>query len=629
MIIREKSWLKRCVFILLIMISTVFRMYSQDYLQDLQIQLDSSATEIPGLNQELELSVNRLPIQELIRTIAISNKINVVVDPSLSIFVTYNFTAVPAKDIFIYLCRTYNLDIVFNGKILSFIKRVEPETPYIEKPLAISYDSINDLITLDFEDDSIVRVVEELTQLSNANILVMPASRNKKVSMFIKEVSLEIALENLAFTNQLILEKINGSFVFDESESDPTNKNTKKGKGTNTGELEFTVVNQNNISVSAFEVPIAELVQRISIEAGVDFFIYSELEGNVFILVENATYHEFLNALFNTTKYTYTIDNGIYLIGDRQSESLRTTKVVQLKYRSMKDLSEFIPENLKKEISIIEFPELNSFIFSGSKRAIEEISAFITRIDKVVPLITIDVIIIDNRTGYSVSTGISAGLADEPVSTSGTVFPSIDMNVGASSINKLINSFNGFGSLNLGNVTPNFYVSLKFMEDQGIIKVRSTPKISTLNGHEATLKIGETDYYVQETTDFIINASTSQTTTKQYESVKAEFSIVITPYVSGDEQITLDVKVDQSTFTERIEPTAPPGQLSRSFSSLIRVKNNDMILLGGLEESSLRESSSGVPWISRVPILKWIFSSRDRKTSNEKLNIFIRPTVIY
>ena len=85
------------------MISTVFRMYSQDYLQDLQIQLDSSATEIPGLNQELELSVNRLPIQELIRTIAISNKINVVVDPSLSIFVTYNFTAVPAKDIFIYL----------------------------------------------------------------------------------------------------------------------------------------------------------------------------------------------------------------------------------------------------------------------------------------------------------------------------------------------------------------------------------------------------------------------------------------------------------------------------------------------------------------------------------------------
>jgi len=624
----RKLYTKVNIFILIGLLYS-FQVCAQSSIVDIQSRLDSISKEIPGLNQELELSVNRLPIQELIRTIAISNKINVVIDPSLSFLVTYNFTDVPAKDVFVYLCRTFNLDIIFNGKILSFVNKEEPKQPYIYKPPIIRYNSLNDLITLNLENDSLINVVEELTANSQANILIMPSIRNKQVSMFIKNVTLEDALENLAFTNQLVLEVVNGSYVFNGNEDEQSGKKQNNRKNDYSGELKLNILSENDISVTAFAIPMSELVHQVSVKTGIDFFVYSELEGNANIFLDHATFDDFLQALFNTTKYTYTVENGIYLIGERQSESLRSTKVVQLKYRAINDLITVIPENLKKDLIINEFVELNSFILSGSKPAIEELTSFLKRIDKVVPLISIDVIIIDNRTGYNISTGISAGIAEEPVSTGGTVLPGIDMNIGASTINQLINSFSGFGSVNLGNVTPNFYVSLKFMEDQGIIKVRSTPKISTLNGHEATLKIGETDYYVQETTDFVVNASTSQKTTKQYQSVTAEFSIVITPYVSGDEQITLDVNVEQSTFTDRIEPTAPPGQLSRNFSSLIRVKNNDMILLGGLEESSFKESSQGIPWVSRIPVLKWIFSSRKRDTSNEKLNIFIRPTILY
>jgi type IV pilus assembly protein PilQ len=111
--------------------------------------------------------------------------------------------------------------------------------------------------------------------------------------------------------------------------------------------------------------------------------------------------------------------------------------------------------------------------------------------------------------------------------------------------------------------------------------------------------------------------------------VSADLSVVINPIVSGDEQITLDVHVKQSSFTEKIAPTAPPGTVTRDFQSLIRVKNEEMILLGGLEENSMNDSGTGTPLLSRIPVIKWLFSSRNKTKKKSKLTIFIKPTVVY
>jgi type IV pilus assembly protein PilQ len=127
----------------------------------------------------------------------------------------------------------------------------------------------------------------------------------------------------------------------------------------------------------------------------------------------------------------------------------------------------------------------------------------------------------------------------------------------------------------------------------------------------------------------ILSEQNPQTETSQiYKPVNAELSVVITPIISGDDQITLNIEVTQSDFTERISSTAPPGLEKRTFKSQIRVKNEEMILLGGLEENRSNKTSRGVPFLSRIPILKWIFSSRTEGKSKSKLNIFIKPTII-
>lgn len=112
-------------------------------------------------------------------------------------------------------------------------------------------------------------------------------------------------------------------------------------------------------------------------------------------------------------------------------------------------------------------------------------------------------IIADVTKAHIREAGIEAGLGNAPASTSGTLSAGIDMKLNAASINKLINSFNGFGSVNLGRVTPDFYMNLKFLEESGDIELRSTPKLSTLNGHEATLKSGETRYYKEVASNII------------------------------------------------------------------------------------------------------------------------------
>jgi len=99
--------------------------------------------------------------------------------------------------------------------------------------------------------------------------------------------------------------------------------------------------------------------------------------------------------------------------------------------------------------------------------------------------------------------------------------------------------------------------------------------------------------------------------------------------VSGDGQVTLDISVIQSSFGSRIEENAPPDISSREFSSIIRMRDQDIAVLGGLEEQMRNNTGSGVPFLARIPIIKYLFSKRRREARKAKLVVLIKPTVIY
>lgn len=239
--------------------------------------------------------------------------------------------------------------------------------------------------------------------------------------------------------------------------------------------------------------------------------------------------------------------------------------------------------------------------------------------------------IVQYNKSYDIQTGLKAGLDKiNNHQTSGVLFPESDMSLNSTSVNSLINAFNGFGLFKLGKVTSSFYLNLKLLENNSIVKVESTPKIATLSGHEAKLAIGETSYYFEQNNRLLTNSIGNDILQSgTWKSTDANLSVSIKPFVSTDENVTLNISVEKSSFLGRAGETAPPGKATQRFESLVRVKNNEMILLGGLDELRKENSGTGTPLISRIPILKWFFSSRKKGKSDSKLHIFLKPTIVY
>lgn len=614
---------------------------AQDRFSILEQKLIEVGKISPGMNEKVDLSISGVSIQEFIRAVGVNNNLNVTVDPTLDIKIVNNFSKVTAIDVFLFLCKNYNLDISFVGPIMSFSKYNQIVTPKVNaRKINVSYDKSFDLLTFDLQNDTLSSVAKEITKLSGKNIIFSPELNGKMISGYVQNSPFNSALEKLSFANDMKVSiTSDGFYVFekkisisDNNKSAITSNNNFSSSSNSKQSLNGISYKDGLISVDVQNTPIADLVYAVSKELGKNYFLFNEIKGNTTVKMKDTDYETFLKLLFNGTDYTFKNEGDVYLLGDRNLEGLRQSKLITLKNRTIEKISDYIPAELKKGIEIKLFEDLNGLIVSGSQPRIIELEKFLREIDVVVPLVHIEVIIADVRKSRSISTGISAGLGSKPAAaTNGTVLPQIDLSLNASALNNIISGVNGLGIVNLGNVTPNFYLSLKALEEDGALKIRSTPQIATLNGHEATLKVGSTVYYLEVQNNLVnttaVNTNIAQT--QQYKSLDANLEITIDPQVSGDEQITMNITVDQASFTERISNTAPPGKLNRNFKSLVRVKNGEMIMLGGLEENSNNNSGKGLPLISRVPVLKWIFGNRTRSKSENKLTIFIKPTIVY
>ncbi len=617
---------------------------SQDRLKAIEERLRSLAVTVPGLNQPVQLSMSGASAQEFLRALAQSNNLNINIDPQLNFKVYTNFRNETAMNVILFIAKEYDLDINLIGSIMSVTKVQAPKPAVLPKDFRINYNASNEYLGFELNNDTLSQVAKKISQLSQKNVVVPVALMGKKVSGFIAAAPFEVALEKLAYANELKMNKTNdGVFIFQslgEGEELYVNGDNatavKRGNrsaaqsGPSSFSLNGKKDNQGNrtVSVDALNTPILDLIKSASSEVGANYFIYSDIKGTVSTRLSGIGYDTFLTALLQGTEYTYKKDGGVYLIGDRKLEGLRANRIVQLQHRSLDTIQMMIPNEWKRGVEIKEFREQNTLLLSGSSPQVNEIENYIKQIDRVVPMVLIEVTLVDVRKGKMVKTGITAGVSDS-MKTGGTILPGIDYTFGANSINNFLAKLGRNGSVNLGRVTPNFYVKLSALESNNNVDIRSVPKLSTLNGHSANLSIGSSRYYSQRTQNVIPSLNAQTVVTEQFTEVNANLEIDIRPVVSGDDQVTLNIKVNISDFIGNPPLNAPPPKSTSKFSSIIRAKNEDMIVLGGLERTESSENGSGVPILSRIPVLKWLFSSREKSNNKVVTLVFIKPTILY
>ncbi len=644
---------KKALIILLLICYSQLCVLAQDRFDQLQKDLEKTAQLTPGLNETVDFSVSGVSIQEFLRGIAESNQLNISIDPKLDIKIFNNFTNEKVSNILLYLCKEYDLEVKFVGSIMritQFEHPVLPPPPMKEYQIDISYEGAGNLISMNLRRDTLEDILTEIARLTKKNVLPDPSiNKQQQITASIVNSPFDKALELLAYSNGMKVEKWGNDYKLipadkEEEEEDTGRRSTRSGRPaasrdrnrkakSNKSKSDYFIeindsLGEKYVSFAAEGMPIADAIKEVALEMGENYFLFSEPKGETSTSFDKVTFDQFLSYILQGSQHTFKLDQDIYLIGERKLEGLRTTSVVKLQFRSYEEVMNAIPGELKEGVEISEFQDLNALILSGSGLQINEIKHFIHEIDISVPMVMIEVIMVEISKGRTTSVGLKAGKSDT-VTTGGSLLPTLDLILGGGTINNTIDGIrNRVGPLNLGRVSPNFYIQLNALEDLDNVHIRSMPKLSTLNGHEATMRVGETRYYSVQTQNVVGSVTTNTVVTQQYNSVQADLSISIKPIVSGDGEVTLDIDVEISDFIGTPAGNEPPPSRTSQFTSLIRVGDEEMVLLGGIERQERSDNSHGVPLLSRIPVIKWFFGQRTKSKSKSISVVFIKPTII-
>ena len=172
---------------------------------------------------------------------------------------------------------------------------------------------------------------------------------------------------------------------------------------------------------------------------------------------------------------------------------------------------------------------------------------------------------------------------------------------------------------------------LEALEEQGEVRVVSQPRVVTMNNQPALIKVA-TDEAFFTSTIAQGTAGTGNIVTEQARSVTVGLVLSVTPQISEDGWIMLDVTPILSRLRAIVESpqgtaTAPVLDVKQS-SGLVRLKDGDMVIIGGLIQEESSETERKVPLLGDIPYLGRLFKGTYTAKRKSELVIFISPKII-
>ncbi len=178
----------------------------------------------------------------------------------------------------------------------------------------------------------------------------------------------------------------------------------------------------------------------------------------------------------------------------------------------------------------------------------------------------------------------------------------------------------------------NFAAMLNFLETQGSVHVLSSPRISTLNNQKAVLKVGVDEPYAtgfSPGTTTTVTGGVNTLPTPIYTPIFSGIALDVTPRINEKEEIILHVhpSISQVTSVTKDAGSGTTIQMASTSieetDSVIRAKDSQIVVIGGLMSQSTTVADSGLPgWI------KSIFGQTSKTSNKRELVILLKPTVV-
>lgn len=198
----------------------------------------------------------------------------------------------------------------------------------------------------------------------------------------------------------------------------------------------------------------------------------------------------------------------------------------------------------------------------------------------------------------------------------------------------------GKGFYGLAFQSANFAALLSFLETQGDVKVLSSPRIATLNNQKAVLKVGSDELFVTgvSTTQTSTGSTTTSSPTLSLQPFFSGISLDVTPQIDDTGTVMLHVHPAISSVAEK-EKVIDLGEMGsyrlplaassiNETDSIVRVRDGQIVAIGGLMQQNSINDRSGVPGLSSIPGVGGLFRYQSNSETKHELVILIKPTVI-
>ncbi len=198
----------------------------------------------------------------------------------------------------------------------------------------------------------------------------------------------------------------------------------------------------------------------------------------------------------------------------------------------------------------------------------------------------------------------------------------------------------GRGFYGLAFQAANFAALLNFLQTQGDVQVLSSPRIATMNNQKAVLKVGSDELYV---TGVATSTTSSGNSTVSSPSVTLQpffsgISLDVTPQIDDAGNVILHVHPTISSVSEK-NKNIDLGALGsfrlplasssvNETDSIVRVRDGQIVAIGGLMKVETRDERTGLPVLSDAPFIGGLFRQTSRVQSKRELVIMLKPTVI-
>jgi MSHA biogenesis protein MshL len=226
------------------------------------------------------------------------------------------------------------------------------------------------------------------------------------------------------------------------------------------------------------------------------------------------------------------------------------------------------------------------------------------------------------------------------IDSDGNVYPST-LTGSTGVLSSISNVSSNSGVLGLAFQTASFAALINFLESQGSVSVLSSPRIATLNNQKAVLKVGTDELFITNisTTTTTSTAGTVSTPTLTLQPYFSGISLDVTPQINDEGEIILHVHPAVSTVKEKtknIDLGSTLGTFNLPLAastinetdSIVRVKDGNIVAIGGLMRDEQRGDGAGLPGVGDVPVVGAFFGEKSRYRKKSELVILIKPTVI-